>query len=241
MVRIRRVVGAEAFVLFPASGPRLLAVQALGEATTSGWTHPRLVPAVHAAPPVDGVWDFAFVADPAHGVVLSKASPIATDWLGPFPNWCRGVRIHAAANEACSGLEDDREGRVGDFASSFEISGVGERAIASEAEVFRLTLCVHEDGFRPTGAIHHSGGLPRVEMKKLRHRLVLTVEGPDRAAIENGLARAAVKSAVATAAASGGAVLQTAMSEALARLIDHLGPGYAARIEDQSHWIYWDT
>jgi hypothetical protein len=81
-------------------------------------------------------------------------------------------------------------------------------------------------------------------MKKLHHDLVLTIEGPDEGKIRECLAKAAAAgliAGIAAAIATGGLGLQAALSAFLSALLDCLGGAYTARIEDQSHWIYWDT
>jgi len=91
---------------FPAVG-RQLVVSALGLASTSGWTRPRLSPWAYYAPPADGIWDFNFEADEPHGVVLQVLTPISAAWRGPLPDWCRGVRAHAANNQMAAALVRD--------------------------------------------------------------------------------------------------------------------------------------
>ena len=89
--------------------------------------------------------------------------------------------------------------------------------------------------------VHRDGARRHVEMKKLRHRLVLTVEGPDPVRIERGLARLAPLGAVASANDVDGLALPAAATAILARLLDQLGEAYVARIDDQFHWVYWDA
>lgn len=241
MVRTKCIDRVDAYVLFPPSGPRLLAVLALGEVSTSGWTHPRLSPFGYARPPIDGVWDFDLVADFPHGVVLDRVCPVTAEWLGPFPDWCRGVRIRSATNDVRAALDSDQKGVMFQSTSAFEVLKTQEGGPGVRREVFQQTLCVYDDNVRPTGAVHRHGATSQFEMKKLRHRLVLTIEGPDRVLVEQGFARTIAtdtitSDTVASAVASGGFALQPALSS----LLDHLGDAYVARIDDQSHWIYWD-
>lgn len=244
MGRIARVKGAEAFVLFPAEGPRLLAILPTGEVTTSGWSFPRLIPSLSADAPKNGIWDFDFAADPPYGVVLEKSLTITTDWLGPFPEWCRGVRVRAEENDVCAGLEHDHEGRLSQAViAPANLDGESQEPRSDHA-ICRRTLCEYQDGFRPTGSILPSSSSDescRVGMKKLHHRLVLIAEGPDREHIRRGLGQIGASSLMATAASTGAGALQIAAPTILSRLLRHLGDGYAARIEQQSHWIYWDT
>jgi hypothetical protein len=81
------------------SGNGLLTIASSGTVTTSGWCCGELQPRVYIHPPVDGVWDWDFVATAPTGIVLNVISPIAAQ-TDPFmpPDWMRGVRVHAATN-----------------------------------------------------------------------------------------------------------------------------------------------
>lgn len=243
MTRISNVDRVEAFVLTLPGHRRRLMIAALGLASTSGWTHPRLSPYVYIQPPADGVWDFEFVADPPHGIVLPVLTPMAAAWSGPLPDWCEGVRIHAASNHIAAALAVGEEPVDFQTTPAFEALSASSRAAAGRA-IIHQTLAEYDDSIQPTGTIHWDGLIPHVEMKKLRHRLVLTVEGPDAARIEDCIRQAAtagVIAAIAAAIATGGLGLTAALSAALSTLSACLGEAYTPRIEDQSHWIYWDT
>jgi hypothetical protein len=109
------------------------------------------------------------------------------------------------------------------------------------------TIAVYDDSFEPTGTIHWHGIEPHIEMKKLRHELSLTIEGPDdtKEAILNCLKQAGVASALsATVAAFAGAGIgATPAAWDLFRnaFLTWAGQQVNARLDDQSHWITWDT
>jgi hypothetical protein len=117
--------------------------------------------------------------------------------------------------------------------------------------IFKKTLAVYEDSIQPTGTIHwHNDGPwgspnPHTEMKKLVHELVLTVEGPNQNQINNCVDQAftvGIIAGIAAAFASGwAAAADAAMSGALASLSACLGATYTEKVDDLSHWVFWDT
>ncbi|MEO7340573.1 MAG: hypothetical protein ABI073_06825 [Luteolibacter sp.] len=80
------------------TNPLTLRIIATGLVTSSGWGEPQLSRYVYIAPPVDGIYDFDFLANRPGGTVLQPILPItaAFQWQ-PFPTELKGVRIHASA------------------------------------------------------------------------------------------------------------------------------------------------
>lgn len=109
------------------------------------------------------------------------------------------------------------------------------------------TIAVFDDSFQPTGAIHMQGINPHIEMKKLRHELSLTVEGPDdlKDAVAGCLKQAAVAAALTAVVAAFSGVGISATSAAWSifetSFIGCTGHQVTARIDDKSHWITWDS
>ncbi len=244
MPLIAHVDRVDAFFINPPFGGRMLTIAAIGLTPTTGWTHGRLSPVVYVKPPADGVWDFDFLADAPTGIVAEVMTPISAGWLGFAPDWCKGVRVRAADNQVAAGPELAEKlttlTRTGAALGGF-VPPKGGRAI------FHQTLASYDDSFQPTGTIHWSGGfppIPHIEMKKLHHELLLTVEGPDEAKIRDCVAKATAAgliAAIVAAFSTGGAALSAALSAFLSTLLGCLGDAYTARIDDQSHWVYWDT
>ena len=82
------------------TNPATLAVRAIGQVNSGGWTNGRLEPRIYIQFPPDGIQDFDFVADPPTGpstTVLSYISSAPLHWPG-FPPNLKGVRVHAATN-----------------------------------------------------------------------------------------------------------------------------------------------
>lgn len=243
MSLVHKVVQVSAHILRLQAGASVLEIAALGEVTTTGWTHPRLTPVFYVTPPVDGIWDFEFQADPPSGVVAPVIRPVGALYLGRAPAWCTGVRVHAAVNAI-------------EAAAQFpplEAYAPPPAPTAAEARglvVVRQNLASYDDSIQPTGTIHWKNDgpfgtpAPHVEMKKLHHDLVLTVEGPDEDRIRDCIRKAAAAglvAAIVAAVATGGGALHAAIAAALAALERCLGDGFSVRIDDQSHWIYWDV
>lgn len=115
------------------------------------------------------------------------------------------------------------------------------------------TIAVFDDSFQPTGTIHwrNDGPLgipnPHVEMKKLRHELVLKIEGPDglKDAAEDCLKQAAISAAIAAVISSfvGAGIGATGAAWGIfqAQFLACAGQQVQVRIDDSSHWITWDT
>lgn len=89
----------EVRVMTTRSRPPRLIVNVKGRVTTTGWTDARLEPYVYITPPQDGLMDFDLVATPPTeiaGDAQTEITAAASLWM---PAWCRGVRVHASANE----------------------------------------------------------------------------------------------------------------------------------------------
>lgn len=242
MSLVHKIVHVSANILDLPGALSLLEIAALGEVTTTGWTHPRLSPVYYVTPPADGVWDFEFHADPPSGVVAPVIRPVGALFLGPAPEWCKGVRIHAATNN----VEDSAR-----RADRLEATPwATPSAVADGRVIVNQTLAAYDDSIQPTGTIHWKNDgpfgapMPHIEMKKLHHELVLTIEGPDEDSIRDCICKATAAgliAAIVAAIASGGGALHAAISAALATIERCLGDGFSVRISDRSHWIYWDV
>ncbi len=73
-------------------------INAAGTVTTSGWTKPQLVLRVHVHPPLDGLMELDFVAEPPAGISLQVLQPVAAQIDVPVPGWARGVKVLSATN-----------------------------------------------------------------------------------------------------------------------------------------------
>ncbi|KMY68116.1 hypothetical protein AAU61_07180 [Desulfocarbo indianensis] len=81
------------------TNPPQLLINAVGAARTSGWLNPVLSPRIYVQPPLDGIWEFDFLADPPAGVALEVITPINASYMvdGGFQSW-KGVRVVAETN-----------------------------------------------------------------------------------------------------------------------------------------------
>jgi hypothetical protein len=76
----------------------LFAVHAEGKVPTTGWSNPALQPVIYITPPLDGMWDFQFVATAPAGGAGDVILPITANTVLPMPKWLKGVRVHAKNN-----------------------------------------------------------------------------------------------------------------------------------------------
>jgi subtilisin family serine protease len=244
MARVSQVDQVQVHLIDFPLGSAMLSVAALGQVNTTGWTHPRLAPWFYVTPPADGIWDFDFVADPPVGIVADILAPTGAAWFGPAPDWAKGARVHAAANDL------QETARMDAKVARRHPKAAEALALPSGRPVIVHRLASYDDSIQPTGTIHWRNdgpfGLPtpHVEMKKLHHELVLTLDGPDEPRMRdclNQAVAAGVIAAIAAAVATGGLALQAAVSAALATLTSCLGAGFQARVDDKSRWDYWDT
>lgn len=73
-------------------------IVAEGEAISSGWTNPRLIPYSFMQPPKDDIWNFTFVADAPDGNVPQVITSIRVEYLMGMFEVFDGARVHAATN-----------------------------------------------------------------------------------------------------------------------------------------------
>jgi hypothetical protein len=214
---------------------RQVFVAAIGIVPTSGWSGERLSPHYYVHPPADGIWEFSFVADPPAGPVLDVEVPVAAVTVRPCPDWVKGVKIIAADNNKTVLLK--REGKLR------EAENAGGRFAARTSNViYSDVIAVYDDSFQPIGLC--GGFPPHIKMKKLRHELTLTVEGPDEAKIRRCVEQAIAAGLIAACIAAfvtGGAALPAAIAAATSALQGCLGRGFTVRFDDRSHWIEWCT
>ncbi|MGH8501974.1 MAG: hypothetical protein ACREVE_05775 [Gammaproteobacteria bacterium] len=239
MTKVVTVDTAEAFTHATPLGD-ILVISATGTVDTSGWTDIRFSPHFYATPPSDGIWDFDLIGDPPSGIVAEVVLPVAAMGVFPKQEWVRGVRIRAETNQIESGLASKPSKTIPFHAVIKRVQPLTRTNVIVERE-----LVTYDDSIQPTGGTRGRGWPPRIsfEMKKLRHTLVLTVEGPDQEEIHrclNESAIVALLAALVAAAGTGGAALPAAISAFLSALTNCLGYK-TARVDDRSHWIKWWT
>lgn len=239
MSLIQSVTEVKAHILPHKPLPPFISVTALGMVSTTGWTHPRLSPRFYIAPPENGLWDLDFVADSPIGIVCPVVLPITAQCILPTPDWCKGVRVHSASNNVEAKFVE------GPIKAAEAIEGISPmaKALPRGHVIVRRDIGSYDDSFQPVGVCKWDP-LPHVRMKKLRHHLVLTVEGPDEAHIRdciNKALAAGLLAAIIAAMATLGAALPAAISAFLKALSVCLGAGFTVRIDDESHWEYWCT
>jgi hypothetical protein len=233
---IMKVNSVRAF-LVPMPLPTLpdLFIASSGEVSTSGWSGERLSPRFYISPPPDGIWDFDFFADPPAGVALDVVVPVHASRFTHSADWVRGIRVHAG-QDGSQHVETKLDTNA-KFATVQRLS-VLESALG--ANIYQRDIAHFEDSWQPIGMC----SLISVKMKKLKHTLTLTIEGPDRQHMEKCAQQAfavGIMAAIAAAFATGGLGLKAAIEAAVGYLVGCLGSGYNVRFDDRSHWEEWCT
>jgi hypothetical protein len=81
------------------SVPPKLQIDVDATTRTSGYTDPQLVEYIYVHPPLDGVYDFDFIATSPSTVSSDVISPISLSYImEPMHGDLKGVRIHATNN-----------------------------------------------------------------------------------------------------------------------------------------------
>lgn len=92
------------------SFPPQLQITAVGTVPTGGWENAELIPYIHIQPPVDGVYDYDFVAESPAGIVVQVVTPIKASFrLESIPDNLKGVRIHASSNTLVALLNEKND------------------------------------------------------------------------------------------------------------------------------------
>jgi hypothetical protein len=224
-----------------------ICVSVAGNVPTSGWTSARLSPWVYFVENGDGYWDMDLIITPPYGIVLEVVLPFSAQGIFYKPKGFKGVRIHTQDNSSIveKELSTGNSGPVKLFDTPQPIYLVGKTIVSQQ-------IAQYDDSFQPTGTIHWKNdgpfGLPNphVEMKKLSHSIVITVEGIDEESIRSCLNKAFTNAALASILAafiSGGMAAASAfLSVGIQSLKDCLSDNALdVKITDDSHWVYWDV
>jgi hypothetical protein len=207
-----------------------LQVTAAGMVRTGGWSRPHLNPRVYVEPPEDGVLELDFVADAPFAPAIQVLRPIEGSLVSYNPEpWIRGVRVYSETNSMDAQVLVAQAQRFAD----------PDEGLRSARAILTFPIASFEDSWQPTGSFC---GFLKPEMKKLRHDLVLIVEGPDEARIRACVAQAltgAVVAALVAAFTTGGVGLGPAIAAAVASLQGCLGESFSVRFDRRSEWVHW--
>ncbi|MCM0147412.1 hypothetical protein KCN56_02365 [Photobacterium galatheae] len=89
------------------SNPPQLEVTVYGDTTTSGWKNVRLNPFVYVITPMDGIYEFDFVAVPPEGPAAQVITPVEASYtILSVPNELKGIRVYALSNQMEKLLSD---------------------------------------------------------------------------------------------------------------------------------------
>lgn len=80
--------------------PPTLSVTAKGSVSSGGWSNAQLTPFIYIIPPLDGIYEFDFVADEPTDISIQVISEIISQsfiW-DDFPANLKGVKIYDSSN-----------------------------------------------------------------------------------------------------------------------------------------------
>jgi len=146
------------------SYPPKIRIKAYGLVPTGGWSAPELIPYVYIIPPVDGIQDFDFAAQPPPDAAIQVLRPIEASHVieNTAPSWLRGVRVHASSNnkEALLG-EDAGKPRTVCIKGTLTDEGIECQALRTEdGELY--TLVGDLRGFSKGDTVYVSGTIAQV-------------------------------------------------------------------------------
>ncbi|MEH0157364.1 hypothetical protein V6R21_24845 [Limibacter armeniacum] len=95
------------------TNPLRLLIKAKGTVPTDGWTNGILVPFVYVVPPIDGIYEFDFVADPPTGISTQAISKIDAEFVWEdFPVDLRGIKIYASENSVVTMIDAETKNNL---------------------------------------------------------------------------------------------------------------------------------
>jgi hypothetical protein len=95
------------------SNPPQLSIFATGKVSTPGWSKAELVPFMYIDPPLDGIYDFTFMAIRPEDIVPQVISPIEAGYImKPLSDTIKGVRVLAKENNVVAMLDRPKSGKT---------------------------------------------------------------------------------------------------------------------------------
>jgi hypothetical protein len=93
-------------VSFIKTNPPQLKIEATGKVNSGGWTKPELKERIHIVPPIDGMYEYDFVATPPSGPATQPILSISAETVRrDVPKGMKGVTVFAAKNSKQAKLE----------------------------------------------------------------------------------------------------------------------------------------
>lgn len=101
--------------------PPQLKIDAEGSTRSGGWSNLQLAPYKYITPPVDGIYEFDFKAQPPEDTATQIITPIKASYtMNPLPENLKGVKIYAEQNSAVALLEQSAPTALFEFKGSEE-------------------------------------------------------------------------------------------------------------------------
>ena len=81
--------------------PPTLVIKANGTVNSSGWLNAKLNPFIYVVPPIDGIYEFDFVANKPTGIVLEVITAIHSKpfFWDNFPSDLKGIKVYAETDD----------------------------------------------------------------------------------------------------------------------------------------------
>ncbi|GAB6263214.1 hypothetical protein PSSHI_34580 [Photobacterium sp. R1] len=87
-------------MLYLKTNPPQLEIKVAGFASTLGWDNVRLNPFVYVVAPLDGIYEFDFVATPPEGFAAEAIMPVEANFImQSVPSDLKGIRVYASSNQ----------------------------------------------------------------------------------------------------------------------------------------------
>lgn len=89
--------------------PPILAITSKGKVSSGGWTNGQLIPFVYIMPPLDGIYEFDFIADEPTDIstdVISEITSKVFMW-DDFPVELKGVKVYASENSITALIKEE--------------------------------------------------------------------------------------------------------------------------------------
>lgn len=155
------------------TNPPVLVINSAGKVNTGGWTKGQLIPYVYKTAPMDGVYDFDFIADQPDGPVpevITDITAVPYEWED-FPKSLNGVRVHASENSRTIYLDPKKNKQSialdgGAFNTFKKVSRKKLAQLRNDSSMFNITNAfIFEDILHVT--VRYGGGCKKHDFKLL--------------------------------------------------------------------------
>jgi hypothetical protein len=130
--------------------PPALGITAKGNVSSGGWSNGKLIPFVYKTIPLDGIYEFDFIADEPSDISTQVISEITSNeflW-DDFPQEVKGIRVYASENSIITFTKEKNES----FVSDKELIDINTFPFNKVTPAILEKLQANNDSFRITNA-----------------------------------------------------------------------------------------